>query len=393
MLRPLSILIGLLLAAGCAMHAPVTPEIDVTGHQSINSSASNYADPHHLLGEWTFFINSAHDRVDVVPGRRGGLHLNALKFLESYCADCVKIISIKKNGDSTIDLTVKITHPFPGYPEYTGFDVKGIIMFQGSHEIPNDKPSNPLYPQPYRVSWRLLGDPEILNPDGYSYYWSPWYESGSDMPIFNYWQGKYASGTPTANINGYLNFYSLENRHIFETGSAVTRVYNIWLPPGKPVIAGYAVEACWEPPTIVPVTDPVNDFPITANQPEAYHFHCVLNDGEPMTPDNLCCLAINDSIHETRAEMDFWYLVPESFPDGFWVAAWAPEVGYLKWGCGTHLCDGPSDWRCMCADDFWLYPDGTFQMMALEWHIWQEDSYKPMPYVAVDVFEITIDFQ
>jgi hypothetical protein len=49
------------------------------------------------------------------------------------------------------------------------------------------------------------------------------------------------------------------------------------------VIAGYAVEACWEPPTVMPVTNPFVDFPITANQPEAYYFRYVVNEGETIT--------------------------------------------------------------------------------------------------------------
>ena len=87
-----------------------------------------------------------------IPEREGRFHLNALKFLESYCTDCLKIMGIKNNGDGTIDLTVQITHPFKGHPEYTGLDVKGIIMFNGSHALDTsyygsnfiDTPSQPI---------------------------------------------------------------------------------------------------------------------------------------------------------------------------------------------------------------------------------------------------------
>ena len=91
-------------------------------------------------------------------------------------------------------------------------------------------------------------------------------ETGSDKPIYNYSPGKYSNGTPRANINGYLNFYT-ENRHMFSCNKSVTRVYHIWLPPGQPVVAGYAVDACWEPATVTPVKDPIADFPVSANQP------------------------------------------------------------------------------------------------------------------------------
>jgi hypothetical protein len=214
------------------------------------------------------------------------------------------------------------------------------------------------------------------------------------MPIYNYWPGKYSKGTPTANINGYLNFYSNENRHMFECDKTVTRTYRIWLPPGQPVVAGYAVDACWEPPIHTPVTDPAKDFPISANQPEAYHFHCVLNDGKPLTLEDFCCGPI--SLTEARAEMDFWYMVPGHIPDNFWVAAWTPEILYTAAGAttcpyATCKCGTPTV-RCMATDDaMGLNPNGTYQFIALEWHVWQNDPSKPIPYVACDIFEFVID--
>jgi hypothetical protein len=45
-------------------------------------------------------------------------------------------------------------------------------------------------------------------------------------------------------------------------------------------VAGYAVEACWEPPTITPVTNPIEDFPPSANQPEPYVWKVALTEGE-----------------------------------------------------------------------------------------------------------------
>ena len=131
-------------------------------------------------------------------GREARFHLNALKFLESYCSDCLKITQIKNNGDGTIDLTVQITHPFKGFPQFTGFDVKGILMFDGSYQVYNDNPwHNMQLPEPfYLVSWRQMGDPEVLNADGYTPRWSPVWDQGSDQPMFNDWPGKYVSGLP-----------------------------------------------------------------------------------------------------------------------------------------------------------------------------------------------------
>jgi len=272
--------------------------------------------------------------------------------------------------------------------EYSAFDVKGILMFEGSHVYPRKGEKYPLYPQDYRTSWRILGDPEVLNPDGYTFRWSPWYDSGSDKPIFNYIPGRFSSGEPTANINAYLDFWTHEERHLFVSGGVSTRSYHIWLPPG-PVVAGYAVEACWLPPKKVPVEDPIEDFPISANQPEAYHFNVVVNDGKPVTVDDPCCLGL--SVHEARAEMDFWYLVPETFPDAFWIGAWSPDIAWNPGGTTATECDGPPNWRCMAGHGFAYDPDGLYQFIAFEWHVWT-DVY-PIPYMAVDLFEVEIDMR
>ena len=306
------ILILAVLAAtvlGCARDVgiPTLPDThDPSGALQSQSPYDLDDGPYRLWGEWTFFFNAEHDRVDVVPRRQARFHLNALKFLEEYCTDCLQITNIDNNGDGTIDLTVQITHPFPGMPQFTGFDVKGIIMFNGSYEFPTPENHNLPLPSLCYISWRELGDPEVINPDGYTYRWSPVYESGSNLPIFNYWEGKFASGVPNAGLNAYLNFYSDVERHMFRSNTQVTRTYRIWLPPGEPVVAGYAIEACWEPPTVTPVTNPVEDFPITANQTEPYHFKMIFNNGEPILEGGDCCGKGPDPCSDLRLEVREW---------------------------------------------------------------------------------------
>ncbi len=377
-----------ILVVSCSAKEPVTPDLDISAPPFSSRIQSDYHKPYCLWGEWTFYIDETHTKIDVVPKRYGRFHLNALKFLESYCSDCLQITGLENNGDGTINLTVQIMHPFPGFPEYTGFDVKGIIMFEGSHEFPDNMEKYPLYPQNFRASWRLLGDPELLNADGYSYRWSPWYESGSDMPIFNYWPGKFSNGTPTANVNGYLNFYSNEDRHMFECDATVSRTYHVSLPPG-PVVVGYAVEACWEPPLVMPVTNPAEDFPITANQPEAYHFNVVFNDGQPITDPNCCNMSSPWTVHEARWEIDMWY-PPSDFTGTYWIGAWTDEFSFSKPGApGSDNCDGPPNWFCYTGY-FGSTPDGTYQWIAVEWHKWHGPG-EPAPNPAIDLFEVVVD--
>jgi len=355
---------------------PTTDRPDLDGIHGVMQSSIPDPGPHRLWGEWTFYFNEAHDAVEAVPSREGRFHLNAMKFLEGGCSNCLKLAGIKNNGDGTIDLTVDITHPFPGHPEYTGFDAKGIIMFQGSHEIPAKWDWLPVYPDNFRLSWRLLGDPEVLNAEGYTYYWSPWYDSGSSQPIFNYWKGKYSNGTPTANINAYLYFYSNENRYMFECEETVTRVYHIWLPPG-PVAAGYAVDACWMPPDVTPVTDPAADFPRTANQPEAYHFKCVYNDGQPL--DGFWIM-MSPSLAKARGEIDIRYRYGSYLPPKpGWVGVYSEAVDMCSTpfavDCAYEKCIPPPDhptWGCIFggfAYDTPAPPPGTYQLLAYQFYI------------------------
>ena len=374
-------MVTILVMVGCSCATPIAPEIQNPIPQ-YQVQRSLDAGPYRLLGEWTFFIDTENERVDVVPRRDLHMHLNALKFLEDYCKDCLEITSIKNNGDSTIDLTVRITNPFNGFPQYTGFDVKGIIMFNGSFECENRSVHIPLPTPTYRISWREMGDPEVLNPDGYTPRWNPNYESGSDLPIFNYWPGRYASGLPNADLNAYLDFYSEERRHMFAHNASVVRTYRIWLPPG-PVVAGYAIEACWEPPDVTPVTNPLADFPATANQPEPYYFKFIINNGEVITdceaydppgPNDYDCSKARAEIKQWGGlTSDRWSI---SWPDWqglagpFWECI-PPETGHY------YCCDVPS-----CR-----YGNGTFRNVL---YSYQFKSAKHFDY-AYAVFDYTVD--
>jgi hypothetical protein len=197
-------LTALAITLGCNGRSPVTPHPLSPDQAGAQVSAATEDGPHRLWGEWTLFFNAERTQVDVVARRQGRFHLNATKILETSCGDCLQITHIHNNGDGTINLTVRIKHPFPGHPEFTGFDVKGIIMFNGSHYL--NWASFDVWPywDEFVISWRETGDPEVLNPDGYTPRWSPSWDSGSSAPIFSYWPGKYSNGTPTANVNAFL---------------------------------------------------------------------------------------------------------------------------------------------------------------------------------------------
>jgi len=369
------------LPCGCSGTAPIEPQIggspDLAGQRQEPANDG----PYRLWGQWTFYIDESHQRVDVVPKRQELFHLNALTFLEEYCTDCLTVTNITSNGDSTINLTLRIKHPFQGHPEYTGFDVKGIIMFDGSWTQEGNSKFPP-WPDPFRVSWRMLGDPQVLNADGYTLRWSPSYDSGQTQPIFNYWEGKYARGKPTANVNAYLNFYNHENRHMFSCSGVVSRTYHIWLPPGQPITAGYAVDACWEPPLVTPVTNPADDFPSTANQPEAYQFYFNLNNGQTITdPD---CCGFNHDPSEG-------YMFSKQWGDHTAVAFAIYSQYYYNNGsiwlqCGDQWPD------CYCNDNFYAanFPDGDYIGLAINYG---NDGLPHKTLTSYTVFEFTIDLE
>ncbi len=361
--------------------------------QSLDNLETSYQGPQHLWGEWSLHFNEAHDDVLAIPKRQAGLHLNSTKFLEEYCTDCLEITQMKNNGDETIDLTIQITHPFNGHPEYTGFDVKGIIMFNGSLEL--EWASADIYPfyDPFYISYRAFGDPEVLNPDGYSPRWSPWWDSGSNLPIFNYYEGKYTMGIPSANLNAFKKFYTLEERHVFHVGGQVERTYKIYLPPG-PVIAGYAIEACWEPPITTPVTDPLVDFPETANQREPYHFEFVINNNNVITEEP-CCGSIDASdCSNLKFEYLQWYGQEST---NLTARFWDRELSYGSGG-GFLECDPPVPPPDVLSRG--VYPaqitdwfdDGIYRGVAVILYLGPPDYWDGIPEtVAYDIFDYTID--
>jgi hypothetical protein len=385
MIRQIILLaVGAMVVVGCGAHSPVT--VEPTPMPTLAQAIAPDNGPHRLWGEWTWYIPASRDRVDVVPKRLGRFHLNGLKFLEEYCTDCLKITAIKNNGDGTLDVTVKIKHPFPGHPEYTGFDVKGIIMFQGSHVV--DYSSKYIYPyDDFRLSWKEKGDPELLNPDGYSPRWSPWWDSGSSMPIFNYWPGKYSNGQPSANINAYINFYTDETRHIFLVNGEVERTYHIWLPPG-PQVMGYAVEACWEPPTKTPVIDPVADFPESANQEEPYFLQMVVNNNQPITDPNCCGSFDNcDTLWVERRQWwgetaDRMFIIPDNLMSyGGWLNVCPDNPDLLSPGAGYNLSDHGA------------VPDGAHRGMLIAYFGTIQGGGWIYRSFAYTVFDYVIDLQ
>jgi len=283
--RPLTgiIILILILSAsmGCASGDPVAPDDcmlsetpAVSGHTASSVSAR------HLWGVWDIGINTGTGEVDIVPARQAELHVNALALLEpppmmdlTIDTDTL-VVDIPANYCS---VDVLLTHPFPGLDEYTGFDVRGIVLMPGSDLQYSD--------------WSLVlsseSDPHLINADGYTRWWNP---REFPMPgLFGFNDGLIGkpggAGLFTATVNGYKLFANglgaldeisdmpTDLRGAFTAGAANRRNFEISFGenPKDWLTFQYAVDASWVEPVDPFSPDVPEDFPLSANAIEGYH--------------------------------------------------------------------------------------------------------------------------
>jgi len=262
----------LIFTLSCANgQSPVTPD-ESPSEGNFHTSLSK---PHQLLGSWTFYVNEDHTAVDVVPVRKSADHWNVLKFLEQGpCTDCVKVTGITPNPSGTKTFDIEISHPFEGLEQFTGFDVRGITLFNGSATFSEAGVTVPDASQ---------GDGELINADGYTGLYNSTTVGAGPGGLQGYLPGKFSTPTvPNASINGYKRHIStgLDNdRNALLAGDSVTVPYELDMPDGA-FVFGYAVDASWVPPTVEPVIDPQTDFPPEANCPEPWKItHALAGDG------------------------------------------------------------------------------------------------------------------
>jgi len=216
---------------------------------------------------WSFnYISIDPETLDyeVIATRVVSGHWNTLSWLEQWpCSNCFKLVGITPTGNGTIDVDVQITHPFTN-ANFTGFDVRGIAMFEGSHIFPVSG---------IGVSDRTSGEGEMVNADGFTQLYNINTAGGGPGGLQGYIKGKLASDIPpTTTLNGYKRYISDDPgniRNCFYAGDVITTTFEIDMPDVE-FIFGYAVDGCWATPTVKPVTDPITQFPIEANCPEPW---------------------------------------------------------------------------------------------------------------------------
>ena len=131
---------------------PVTPQISPVRETSTEAG-------HYVLAFVQVFVDPVEGTYETTPMRQVAGHWNVLKWLEQTpCTDCVEILEVKPTSGGAKEWTVQISHPFAN-PNLTGFDVRGIAMFSGSHSFPESGLTTPDMNE---------GDGELLNADGYT---------------------------------------------------------------------------------------------------------------------------------------------------------------------------------------------------------------------------------
>ncbi len=230
---------------------------------------------HACLGLYDILISADRTVWEVVPKREGSMHLNIVPFLEGK----KDFITIPEGGivfqPEYVEATVQLQHPLKSSGKFdanlfTGFDVKGIIMFPGKLEFPESL---------IRTQDRYNGDGYVLNPDGYSRWWNP-VEFLDGPELQRYDDGKLAlppNGYKiiTANLHPFKFIYPGANkkRHGFPADNIAQATYQLVLPPpGEPLALAYAIDACHELPIYNLPGEEIKpkDFGLTANQPEAF---------------------------------------------------------------------------------------------------------------------------
>jgi len=274
LLSTLLLLVAILSSCSGTNNPVTAPDVDEMTSGTHGYASTGYEPNRYLWGFYEFRGDPEAGTMEVIPLRAASEHWNALKWLEQGpCTNCVKVTSFTDSGVGYYNVDVRITHPF-GNPNLTGFDVRGIAIFDPGYTFPDKFLSIPD---------KDLGNGEYLDPWGYTNLYNAWTEGQGPGGLQGYIIGKFGSKNPaypSALLNGFRKYWSDDpdnTRNAFYAGAAITHSYKIVLP--SPYSFNYAVDACWAPPTVNPVVDPMTDFPIEANCEEPHTIYLASGDG------------------------------------------------------------------------------------------------------------------
>ncbi len=265
-------------ATGCSGNSPVAPD-NVASPPALRETV-NTGSNHVLWGIWDVSIDPAAMTAEVVPIRGAAFTCNVTQFMQPPSSP-VHMVNISIGGGSDpatgfFEIDITLNHPFPGMNQFNGFDVRGILLTDGS--VSGDHDSSVLRGGP--------DDTCLLNADGYTRWWN-YPEFTSYGSIFGYTEGGLAPpNQPTATVNPYRYFaegldavapvadLDPSTRGFFPTmPGSHKRTYEIQfkMDPTPVFDFQYAVDASWEQPDPSGAPNyPQDSFPLSANCQEAY---------------------------------------------------------------------------------------------------------------------------
>ncbi len=301
----------LLLFLGCHGdgHDLLAPSLDNDPGNMLTdeiAADSSGATPPALWGYYEIVYDPLEHNIDAIPLRGPAFAFNVVTFLQPPSGSAYNM-GIEILDDSQflntgrIDTRVLLHHPFPGQDFYTGFDVCGIFITEGSMISPVNPKLN--YADP-------AVDPILLNRDGHTRWMNPAEFLTGD--VFGYESGFWGTSESSENsgfvagatLNPYKYFAhelgpaeslyewlqdseSIMNRGIFPSGSSCSRDYELQFPIVDNQIVfiyNYAVLANWVEPDYVPVINPAKDFPPEANALYPQHIFVTDNSEVYHTP-------------------------------------------------------------------------------------------------------------
>ena len=266
-LLPVFLLI-LFALMGCSSGASVTTAPDTEIQKGTDST-------HHLWGLWQFTADPVAGTLDCIQLRSTDMHINVLPFLEPPPFVNLTLEALEFNGN-LIEVDIGLRHPFLGLTEFSGFDVCGILITNGSVTGFTDS----------SIRMTGEGDTRLLNPDGLARWWNPT-EFPHNAGMLGYNDGLLGKPDSSANFDSTINAYKFfcdeltnpdspvsdmdcESRCVFNAGQKNIRHYTIELG-NEGLVFNYAVDACWEFPSGSPPWTVPDDFGEGANRVEAWN--------------------------------------------------------------------------------------------------------------------------
>ena len=281
--RIIIILLSLSILIGCSKGAnPLVP----SGDDSITESRTAGDTSNHALIGWGDIIcNSETGTIEIIPSRSEEFHLNLTRAIVNTMGIALEILPAQSdpaNGLFVVDFI--LTHPLPGAPVFSGFDMKFILMTPGTLDVGG-------------TVFADMDETRLLNSDGFSRWWNP--TEFTNPGFLGYYPGVPGLGD-TADLTATVNPYKLyadsldvetpvsevavpaltdpDGRAIFGSGNENTRRFEIVFPVDvvPVIIFNYAIDVCWEEPVPNPPSEVPDDFPMAANQPEPFDIQVVI---------------------------------------------------------------------------------------------------------------------